>query len=47
MAIDLVAEVREPIAPAGIEVREFRPGDDDRVMYETMTEAFADHYRKS
>lgn len=47
MAIDLVAEVREPIAPAGIEVREFRPGDDDRVMYETMTEAFADHYRKT
>ena len=47
MAIDLEADVREPSPPAGVELREFRPGDDDRVMYETMMEAFADHYRQS
>jgi len=47
MAVDLEANVREPIPPAGVELREFRPGEDDRAMYETMMEAFADHYRQS
>ena len=47
MAIDLEADVREPRPPVGVELRTFHPGDDDRAMYETMTEAFADHYRQS
>ena len=47
MAIDLEADFREPGPPAGVELREFRPGDDDRAMYETMMESFADHYRQS
>jgi len=47
MAIDLEADAREPGPPAGVEPKEFRPGEDDRTMYETMTEAFADHYRQS
>jgi mycothiol synthase len=47
MAIDLEADVRKPNPPAGVELREFRPGGDDRAMYETMTAAFADHYRES
>jgi len=47
MAIDLEADVREPHPPVGVELREFRPGDDDRAMYETMTEALADHFRQS
>jgi ribosomal protein S18 acetylase RimI-like enzyme len=47
MAIDLEAGQREPSPLSGVEVREFRPGDDDRAMYETMTEAFADYYRQS
>lgn len=45
MAVDLQADLGEPVAPAGIDLREFRPGDDDLAMYQTMTEAFADHYR--
>src|SRR5439155_16187498 len=28
----------------GIAVRAYVPGDDDRVMHETLTEAFADHW---
>ncbi len=47
MAIDLEADLREPGPPAGVELREFRPGDDDRAMYAAMTEAFADHHRQS
>ena len=47
MAIDLEADLREPGPPAGVELREFRAGDDDRAMYAAMTEAFADHYRQS
>ncbi|MEI6727365.1 MAG: GNAT family N-acetyltransferase [Actinomycetes bacterium] len=47
MAIDLEADLREPGPPAGVELREFRPGGDDRAMYETMMEAFADHYPES
>jgi mycothiol synthase len=47
MAIDLDAVPPAPVMPAGVELREFRPGDDDRAMYETMMEAFADHFRRS
>ena len=47
MAVDLGPTSPEPGAPAGVELREFRAGGDDRVMYETMTEAFADHFRQS
>jgi mycothiol synthase len=47
MAIDLEAGVLEPSPPAGVELRQFRPGGDDRAMYETMMEAFAEHYRQS
>jgi mycothiol synthase len=47
MAVDLEATTQEPVPPAGVELREFRPGTDDHAMYETMVEAFADHYRQS
>ncbi len=47
MAVDLRADLDEPVPPVGIDLREFRPGDDDPAMYQTMTEAFADHYRVS
>ena len=48
MAVDLEATPPpEPVMPAGVELRAFRPGDDDHAMYETMVEAFADHYRLS
>ena len=47
MAIDLEADEREPDTPAGIAVRPLRPGIDDRVVYETMTEALAGHDRRS
>jgi GNAT superfamily N-acetyltransferase len=47
MAVDLAAEPPAPVPPEGVQLLEFRPGDDDRAMYEAMTEAFADHYRQS
>ena len=33
-----------PAWPAGIRVRTFRPGEDDRAMYEAQEEAFSDHW---
>ncbi len=45
MAIELDdAPPVEPDWPEGVEVRTFRPGDDDRATYEAMEEAFQDHW---
>ena len=34
-------------APEGLEIRNFRPGIDEQVMFETMHDAFVDHFRQS
>ncbi len=47
MAIDLEADLREPGPPAGVELRAFVSGRDERTMYDAMIEAFADHDRQS
>ena len=44
MRIVLDAPPPEPSWPEGIAVRAYVPGDDDRVMHETLTEAFADSW---
>ncbi len=36
-----------PPAPEGLEIRAFRPGTDERTMFDTLRDAFADHYRRS
>ena len=47
MTADLTAGAPELPAPAGLEIRAFRVGDDERVMYATMNEAFEDHFQQS
>ena len=47
MAVDLGDRVATQPAPAGVDIRAFRPQADEHVMYDTMMEAFADHYRHS
>jgi mycothiol synthase len=47
MAIDLEGGAPQLPAPAGIAIRRFRQGIDDRVMFDTMVAAFADHFRQS
>jgi mycothiol synthase len=42
MAADLTAEPAEPVWPDGISVRTFRPGEDDRRVYEVQEETFSD-----
>ena len=42
MEADLSSEPPEPEWPEGIAVREFRPGEDDRRVYEAQEETFAD-----
>lgn len=42
MAIDLGGELPGPEWPRGIAVRTFEPGRDERVVYETQNEGFAD-----
>jgi mycothiol synthase len=44
MRIDLDAEPPEPVWPEGIEVRSFRPGEDEEAAWQADTEAFADHW---
>jgi len=51
MTVDLGDEPPEetPQAPVpdGIKIRSFRPGTDERTMFATLHDAFADHYRRS
>lgn len=47
MGADLDEGVTPSPPPDGIVVRPFRPGDDDRVMHRTMTDAFGDYFRQS
>lgn len=42
MEADLSSEPAEPAWPQGVEVRTFRPGEDDRRVYEVQEETFAD-----
>jgi ribosomal protein S18 acetylase RimI-like enzyme len=44
MAIDLCGEVPVPEWPQGITPSRFRPGIDDRAVYEADLEAFAEHH---
>jgi mycothiol synthase len=44
MEIDLRPEPAEPVWPEGISVRTFRPGEDDRRVYEVQEETFADQF---
>ena len=43
MVIDL-ERAPEPVVPAGIEIRLLRDADERRALYETLEEAFADHW---
>jgi mycothiol synthase len=44
MARDLTVEPAAPVWPAGIVARGFRPGLDDRAVYEADVEAFSEHH---
>lgn len=44
MRIDMSEPPPAPSWPAGITVRTFRPGEDERAMYEAQEAAFADHW---
>jgi GNAT superfamily N-acetyltransferase len=45
MEIDLSSGSARPRWPEGFEVRPIRRGPDDAMVYETLQDAFADHYR--
>ena len=45
MTIDLAGGYPEPGVPAGIEIRPFRPGVDDREVHATIEDTFAHHFR--
>jgi ribosomal protein S18 acetylase RimI-like enzyme len=47
MTADLAAGVQELPVPGGLEIRPFQLEADERPMYETMNEAFEDHFRQS
>lgn len=47
MTADLSAGLPELPVPGGMDIRPFRPGVDERTMYETMNEAFEDHFQQS
>lgn len=44
MEIDLTAEPPVPEAPAGMTIRDYRPGDDDAALHARHQEAFAEHW---
>ncbi|MBA2568654.1 MAG: GNAT family N-acetyltransferase [Actinobacteria bacterium] len=44
MEIALEAEPPEPDAPAGFEIRGYRPGEDDEELHAVHQEAFAEHW---
>jgi mycothiol synthase len=45
MDIDLTGREIRCVEPAGIEIRRFRLGVDDRALHEAIEESFADHFR--
>jgi mycothiol synthase len=47
MTVDLSATRPYAPPPEGLQLRPFRQGVDERTMYDTMTEAFEDHFRHS
>jgi mycothiol synthase len=47
MTVDLGGDLPEAPAPEGLEIRTFRPETDERTMFATMHDAFADHFRRS
>jgi len=47
MSIDLLEGVPEAPPPDGLEIRPFRLDADEEVMFATMRDAFADHFRRS
>jgi mycothiol synthase len=47
MTADLADGAPSPPAPEGLEIRTFRPGTDERTLYELMNEAFVDHFQQS
>ncbi len=44
MRIDMTQAPPVPAWPEGISVRTFRPGEDERALFEAVEEAFADHW---
>ncbi len=44
MEIEMQAQPAAPVWPSNITIRPFVPGQDDRLAYETIEEAFADHW---
>lgn len=44
MEIDLTEEPPVPEAPAGMTIRDYRPGDDDAALHARHQEAFAEHW---
>jgi len=44
MARDLTEEFGVPVWPSGVVARGFRPGLDDRIVYEADVEAFSEHH---
>jgi GNAT superfamily N-acetyltransferase len=47
MTVDLGGELPEAPTPEGLEIRTFRLEADEHVMFTTMHDAFADHFRQS
>jgi mycothiol synthase len=44
MRIDLSRELRLPVFPAGVELRSFVPGQDERMLTELVNDVFSDHW---
>jgi mycothiol synthase len=44
MRIDFDVDIPEPRFPEGVEVRTFRPREDDAITYRAIDEAFKDHF---
>ena len=47
MTVDLGGGLPGAAVPEGLEIRTFRSGTDERTMFATLHDAFADHYRRS
>jgi mycothiol synthase len=44
MEIELADEPAEPVAPEGLTIRSYRPGEDDEALHAMHQEAFAEHW---
>ena len=47
MSVDLGEGLPAAEVPEGLEIHTFRPGVDEHAMFETMHDAFVDHFRRS